>query len=212
MQSVTLTVHEALCEIKTNTKRITSTITKSSFCTFNRATSTKLNGSDISVYEKEARSNYDSVIDLIKRTEAMKAAISLSNASTHITVGGKTMTVAEGIYYLSHGVDDKKLLLKTLTDQLNVATAKIEAENGDKLDKKVENFVLTTFGSKEKANADDINSVTENYRKANSFVLIDPLNIREKIKALKDEIDAFEQSVDSALQVSNATTTITFEY
>ena len=212
MQSVTLTVHEALCEIKVNTKRIASTINKSSFCTFNRASSSKLNGSDISVYEKEAQSNYNSIVDLIKRTEAMKAAISLSNASTFITVGGRKMSVAEGIYYLSHGVDDKKQLLKVLTEQLVYATSKIEQENGDKLDKKVENFVITTFGSKEKADATEINQVTENYRRANSLVLIDPLNIREKIKSLQEEIDAFEKNIDSALQVSNATTTITFEY
>ena len=212
MQEVTMTIHEALCEVKVNAKRIASTINNSTFCTFNRATSNKINGTDVSVFEKEAKSNYDSIIDLIKRTDAIKAAINLSNASTYITVGDKRMTVAEGIYYLGYGVLEKKQLLETLTNQLTNSTAKIEVENGDRLDKKVENFIITTFGSKEKANSEDIISVSDNYRKANSLVLIDPINIREKIKLLKEEIDNFEKNIDSALQVSNATTMITFSY
>ena len=212
MQEVTMTIHEALCEVKVNAKRIASTINNSTFCTFNRATSNKINGTDVSVFEKEAKSNYDSIIDLIKRTDAIKAAINLSNASTYITVGDKRMTVAEGIYYLGYGVLEKKQLLETLTNQLINSTAKIEVENGDRLDKKVENFIITTFGSKEKANSEDIISVSDNYRKANSLVLIDPINIREKIKLLKEEIDNFEKNIDSALQVSNATTMITFSY
>ena len=43
-------------------------------------------------------------------------------------------------------------------------------------------------------------------------MLIDPLNIKEKIKKLADEITEFEAAVDSKIQIANATNEIEFEY
>ena len=52
----------------------------------------------------------------------------------------------------------------------------------------------------------------ENYLETNPIVLVDPLNLADKISALADEIDAFTLNVDTALAVINAKTIVTFSY
>ena len=50
------------------------------------------------------------------------------------------------------------------------------------------------------------------YKENNQYILIDPINIVPTISSLQSEIDAFEAKVDSAIQIANATNTITIEY
>ena len=212
MTHVKMTMHEALVEVKINSKRILQTIRDAQFCAANKQSATKINGAVIDDFKAAAKSNYQSICDLIARTNAIKAAISLSNAKTYITVAGKQMSVAEALYALTHGADDKKALLRTLVSQYTSAVEKVESENGEKLDKKVEAFITASFGNKDKTNAEDVVALSDKFRESNSYVLVDPIGIKDQIKALQDEIDAFESSVDSALQISNATTEIEFDY
>ena len=145
--------------------------------------------------------------------DAIKAAISKSNASTVINVGGKEMTVAEAIYQMKYGLKAKKSLLNTLQTQLNFVQMKLE-DAMKKSEKTLENTINTLYGNKEKTNVntDAIMDFRKKYMTENQPVLIDPINISKEINKLSLEIDAFELNVDSALQVSNATTTIEIEY
>jgi gamma-glutamyl phosphate reductase len=207
-----MTVHEALVEIKTNIRRISSAIMSTTFCFANRQNAKKVNGVDLDVFRKEVKSNFDSVLDLIRRTDAMKKAISLSNASTYVTVGDERMSVAEALYAMKDGCGDKERLIMQMTSQLTNARNLIESENGDKLDQKLENFINASYGSKDKINSSEIEALSETFRTNNSFVLIDPVNVSEQIKKLQAEVDKFRTNVDSALQISNATTFIEFDY
>ena len=211
-QHVKMTVHEALVEIKTNIRRISSTIMSTTFCAANRQNAKKINGVDLEAFKKEAKSNFDSILDLIRRTDALKKAISLSNASTYVTVGDERMSIAEALYALKKGCSDKENLIMQMTSQLTAAREIIEAENGDKLDKKLEEFINASYGSKDKINSSDVEALSEMFRNNNSFVLVDPINISEQIKKLQAEVDKFRNNVDSALQISNATTMIEFDY
>lgn len=211
-QHVKMTVHEALVEIKTNIRRISSAIMSTTFCTASRQNVKKVNGVDLDVFRKEVKSNFDSVLDLIRRTDAMKKAISLSNASTYVTVGDERMSVAEALYAMKDGCGDKERLIMQMTSQLTNARNLIESENGDKLDQKLENFINASYGSKDKINSAEIEALSETFRTNNSFVLIDPVNVSEQIKKLQAEVDKFRTNVDSALQISNATTFIEFDY
>lgn len=212
MEKVRMTVHEALCEVKTADKRIDKAIQEAKFLYVNRNSNTKIDGKDIDTVKSEIKSGYQKIRDLIRRTEAIKRAISLSNAQTLVTVSGKEMTVAEAIYSLQHGTDSKRQLLESMTKKYRDAQTSIELRNGSSLEERVDRFISSTFGSKDKANNEEIKLATETFMKQNSYSLIDPLNIVKEIEQLEEEISAFEVAVDSALQISNATTYIEFEY
>lgn len=208
----TMTVHEALCEIKVADSKVNSVLGKARFCAPNKASNTKLNGSSIADFTEAAKADFQRVKDIINRTEAIKAALNQSNSTTIIKVGDKEMTVAEGIYMMAHGMDAKKALLNLMKNQYSRALQTIQDENGDKLEGRLDRMIEQTYGSKEKANPEDIKTSTDLFIKQHQYELVDPLGIQEEIQKLEDEILDFQSNVDSALQISNATTNITIEW
>lgn len=208
----TMTVHEALCEVKVSDSKIKSVLMKARFCAPNKASNTKLDGSSISEFSEQAKADFQRITDYIRRTEAIKAALNKSNAETIIKVGATQMSVAEAIYMMAHGVDAKEKLLSALRSQYESSLKTIRTENGEKLDTRLDKFIEANYGSKDKADPELIKTQTEIFLKQNQYELIDPLKIQEKIQELDDEISDFKSNVDSALQISNATTQITIEW
>ena len=206
-----MTVHEALCEVKVADKRIEKAILECAFCEANKEISPKINGVTINEFEDDVKAKYQKINDLIKRNENIKKALSLSNAKTIVTVDGKKMSVAEAIYMMQYGIKHKEQLLLSMNRALNRAQQKIEAENGSRLEERLDKFIQATYGSKEKVSADELDKASKDFKARNEFKLVDPINIKEKITALMDDIDKFKSSVDAAIQISNATTFIEIE-
>ena len=206
-----LTVHEALCFIKVADKRIGDAIDNCAFCASNKESSPKVNGVPVKEFEDDVKAKYQSIQDLIKRTEKIKAALSLSNAATKVTVCGKEMTVAEAIYMMQYGILTKMNLLRSMESKLRAAQLVITSENGHKLDERLDKYIQSVYGSKEKITPEELDKASKDFKARNEYKLVDPLKIADKIEALKKEIDEFQAAVDSAIQISNATTYIEIE-
>lgn len=206
-----LTVHEALCFIKVADKRIGDAIDNCAFCASNKESSPKVNGVPVKEFEDDVKAKYQSIQDLIKRTEKIKAALSLSNAATKVTVCGKEMTVAEAIYMMQYGILTKMNLLRSMESKLRAAQLVITSENGHKLDERLDKYIQSVYGSKEKITPEELDKASKDFKARNEYKLVDPLKIADKIEELKKEIDEFQAAVDSAIQISNATTYIEIE-
>jgi hypothetical protein len=139
-----------------------------------------------------------------------------SNSKTIITVDGKEMSIAVAIYLMNNGMKSKKRLLENLKRQYITATREITIKNGEELDIRTDKHIESLYGANAKdsksVNHKDIEDAMEAFRKAQSYVLIDPLKVQDKIDKLSDELDKFQSHIDSAIQMSNATTNITIEY
>lgn len=213
MKTETMTVHEALSEIKVASKRITGTLMEMSVVTANRKNATKINGIEPEKFNAQAKADFQSITDLWKRLTAMKAAIATYNASQKITVGDKEYTIAEAIYMKEYGMPLKQTIVHTLNKQYQNAVNKVTVENSDsKLGATAERLAISTFGSKDKADSVEVEKFIATYKENNQHVLIDPINIKAVITEFQSEIDAFEAKVDSAIQIANATHIITIEY
>lgn len=213
MTTETMTIHEGLSTLKTLNKRIEKEIRGSIFVVSNKHSNTKISGKSIEEYSDGIKAQYQSVTDMIKRREALKRAITLSNAVTKITINGTEMTVAEAIEYKNTGIDFKKSLLDDITEQYSDVTSEVNNNNGDRLEAKADDYVQRMFGNKESGTDHTvISKAKQEFITNNTLDLIDPLNLSKVIAELKDEIDAFESKVDSAISVSNALTTIEFQY
>ena len=95
---------------------------------------------------------------------------------------------------------------------LDTATRRVEQANGDELNRRAENFAASMFGSKDKADAKEFNGTIEEYKENHTLEIFDPLGIRKIITDLEKEISDFDASVDAAIQVANATTTLEIAY
>lgn len=213
MQKEVMTVHKALAELKIMDDRIISAINSGTFCVANKHSNEKIKGVPVDEYKGVMQGYYDKATDLIKRRNAIKRAVVLSNATTKVTINGLEYTVAEAIEMKNHGVEFDEKMLDVLNKQYNKAQSEIRKQNGDDLEKRAEQYVIGIYGSKEgKTNTDDFEKTKKDFITANSYELVDPIKILDKINALEECIASFKAEVDAALSVSNATTEITIEY
>lgn len=213
MTTETMTVHKALSELKIIGNRIEDAINESVFVRANKHSNEKINGVSIQEFSNQIKSGWKKVDDLIRRRNAIKKAVDLSNAIIKVKIGNDEMTVAEAIAMKNSGIIYKQQLLAVLKNQYINAVKITEKENGEELQQKAENYVIGLFGNKEgKTNNDEIEKTKQQFIKSNTYELIDPISIKDKIDVLEKEIYEFTTEVDSELSTSNAITEITIVY
>lgn len=213
MTTETMTIHKALAELKILESRIMKTVGDGTYCVANKHSNEKINGVSIEDYKKVMQSVYDKAVDLITRYKTIKKAVTLSNAETVVKIGEEEYTVAEAIWMKNHGVEFDELLLNELREQYNKAQAKILKQNGNDLEQRAEQYVVGIYGSKEgKTNTDDFEKTKQDFITSQTFELVDPIGILEKIEVLEEKISTFKAEVDAALSTSNALTVIEVNY
>ena len=213
MTTETMTVHKALAELKILDGRIKKEIQNGSYCAANKHSNEKINGIPIEDFRKTVQGTYDKVTDLINRRKAIKKAVVLSNAKTTVKIADTEYTVAEAIEMKNHGIEFEAMLINVMDMQYKQAQVEVNRQNGNNLEERADQYVTAIYGQKEgKTNSADIDKVRKDFLEANSYEIVDPINVQDKVDALRQKIDAFMADVDSALSVSNALTKITIEY
>ena len=209
-----MTVHKALCELKMLDKRINESIMTAEFCRANKHSNTKIDGGTIAEYEAAAVSKYQSTMDMIIRRDAIKRAVVASNAATEVTIGGNRYTVADAVELRRHGLSYRRTLLQAMTLQLKRVRSTIEQKNGEELTRAADKMVEVYYGRQTdvKAITEEMKATREKFIEDNTYELLDPIHVENRIRELDKEITAFETEVDSALSVSNAVTEITVSY
>lgn len=209
-----MNVHKALCELKTLDKRITDGINAQPFVFANKHSNTKVLGVPVAEMCESIKTSYQSVGDLMKRRDAIKRAVVHSNSVAKVTVAGKEYTVAEAIEMKNHGIPAKQLLIRKLTSDLLQARSTAERANGDDLERRAVDYISRIYSSTDLKNgmSDEITKSKEDFIKAQTMEIVDPIGVEKIIKDMSDEVNAFVVDIDSQLSVSNATTTIEVEY
>lgn len=209
-----MTVHKALCELKMLDKRINESIMTAEFCRANKHSNVKIDGWTIEEYEAAAVSKYQSTMDMIIRRDAIKRAVVASNAVTEVTIGGNRYTVADAVELRRHGLSYRRTLLQAMTLQLKRVRSTIEQKNGEELTRAADKMVEVYYGRQTdvKAITEEMKATREKFIEDNTYELLDPIHVENRIRELDKEITAFETEVDSALSVSNAVTEITVSY
>ena len=213
MAKETMTVHKALAELKILRDRISDKISNAEFVVVNKHSNPKIKGKTLSEVAGKMEADYQSIRTLINRREAIKRAVIKSNALTEVEIGGKKYTVAEAIDMKANGTVYLNDLANQLQTQYAYAARKAEAENGERLDARADEYVKSLYsGSELKNMSDEISKVRDTFIATQTLDIVDPINAAKEAEKIKDEIAAFLADVDSALSVSNALTTITVEY
>ena len=217
MTNEKMTVHKALAELKTMDDRISKAIRSTTYVLAVKHSAEKINGVKVKDFKDQMQSGYQKVTDLIKRRDAMKRAVVLSNAVTKVQIGDKSLTVAEAIEAKNHGMEFKSELLRAMSNAYTQAQSELTRNGGEALEKKAEQYVLAVIAAQPKdskmaVDSEAMKALRKDYITNNTYDLIDPIGVVSMMDALNDEILAFETEVDAALSVSNAVTVIEFEY
>ena len=213
MTTEKMTIHKALCELKTLDARIKKAIEGSVYAFANKHSNTKVSGLSVSDYCAEIKSAYQSATDLITRRDAIKRAVVLSNATTKVTVGGNEYTIAEAIETKNHGIPFRQTLLNKLRNDSIRAPREADNNNGDVLEMRADEYIRSLYANADMKNlSDEVKKMRADFMASQVMEIVDPIGITAEIERLEAEINAFAVEVDAALSVSNALTEITVEY
>lgn len=165
-------------------------------------------------FEKEARSFYQQIIDLIHWYDKVDQAILRSNAETIIETSYGTMSIANALAlrsrlscsnaYDSDSNFEGNLMMK-LQEELNEKIRVMEQKNKG-LQNTAETMRLSILGKDTKTKDETPLKVVDVYVQENTTELIDPLNVRKKIDELNERRETILNELDTKIKVSNATT------
>ena len=213
MTTETMNIHQALVELKTLDKRIESAANDGAWVIANKHSNSKISGIDVKDYVENTKSRYQKVTSLIARAEAIKRAVVNSNAVTKVTIAGREYTVAEAIEMKNHGIERKRSLVVKLNQDYTMAKAAADRANGAELERRADEYIRTMIGNTDvKGMTEEVKRMREDFIKAQTVELVDPIGVLKQIEQLSEEIAAFEANVDAALSVSNALTIIEVSY
>ena len=213
MVQETMTVHKALAELKVLDKRIGNETNNATFSIANKHSNMVVLGLPIADFANKAKSDLSSIRTLINRRNAIKRAVTRSNATTMVSICGVEYTVAEAIDMKNVGMDHIDRLRQVIEMQYADAQAKAVRENGERLEQRADTYVQSLFQGTDKKNiSDEAKKVREDFITSQTIEVLDPIDSKTLASNLRDYVDGFMSEVDSALSVSNALTTITVEY
>jgi hypothetical protein len=205
-----MSIHRALAELKTLDKRIQRGVAEK-FVAMQIGQEAPRGYKELKDFTSQAEASYQSAKALIERRNAIKCAITASNAATIVVIAGKEMTVASAIDRRDTGLQYDKALLASLRRQLQAVEMEIERERQD-VERRLEQRIQSDLGSKDrKTNADEVENITKAFLKRYKPDMVDPVKIKDEIKRLTDEIEQFEMEVDFTLSESNTQTLIEIE-
>lgn len=213
MTTETMTVHKALCELKTLDARIVKAMQQKPFVFSNKHANRKISGISVDEYSGEVKAVYQSTKDLMARRDAIKRAVTLKNATTNITIGGVVYTVAEAIEMKNHGIPLKQELLRKMDVDNRKARMDADASNGDRLEARADEYVKSLYGNVDiKGASEEVKKTRGDFIAAQTVEVVDPISIEDEMKRLDEEINSFTVEIDSALSVSNALTKLEVTY
>lgn len=208
-----MTAHKALSELKVLDARIAKEVDSATFCVANKHSNTVVRGVPIADFSNQAKDSLKGIMTLISRRTAIKRALTRSNASTKVSIGGKEYTVAEAIDMKNVGVEYLNTLCLRLEQQFNSARNAADRENGDKLEQRADTYIQSLYQNADKKNlSEEVRKVREDFMTAQTVEVLDPVNAAKVVAELRDEIDAFMSEVDSQISVANALTTFEVKY
>ena len=215
MNKYRMTVHEALSELKVLGSRIEKELASNAYILCNKHANTKIDGVTIADANEQMKASLQRVTDLINRRNAIKRAVTISNATTNVTLSKDngstiTMTVAELIEYRNVGITYLEKLLNTLSTQYNAVISSVKRHN-DSICSDADRYVTQLFGNKDGLSEDVIENTRKAYIDVNTYDTLDPNKVLAKISELQAELDFYNTKVDAALSTSNAITVIEFE-
>lgn len=200
---MTMTITRGLKEITLLEKKIIKLIKKTNFVAYRKRSGKIEEHIEDKDFHNDTKAAYASIESLIDRKRIIKRKILESNAITKVKINDLQMTVADAIEF-KESIKLEKELLKKFKERYQITVCRVEEEN-ETMNERLDIILNQNFN---KDNVKTVKIISEEFKNTNEHILIDPLNINEKINELDNFIDKFESEVDFVLSESNALMTI----
>jgi hypothetical protein len=210
MKKETMSVHRALAELKLIDNKISTEINKAKFAGVKRKASDSINSMSVKDFKQKSLSSLQAIKDLIKRRDAIKSAVVLSNATTKVKVGDKEFTVAEAIDK-KNTIENTVDLISELKRAYNQNHLVVENFN-EQLNDEALNYFKQITENKDKLNDNAFKALVGAYKEEREKEVVAGFDVLKEQEELADELNEFLTNVDYILSESNTETKITIEY
>ena len=200
-----ITITEALSKLKLIKARIEKETNNAVFVTSIKKGTIPNGFNDISLFEAKAKSQYQSIKDLIEQRNKIKAGIVASNAVTKVTINQIEYTVAEAIER-KNSIAFEKSLLNKMNSLYSNSLAMTEKQNM-LAQSKLDGLLETSLG-KDKSDPAAIKPISDNFWASNQWINVDPLGLAKQIEDLGNSIQGFLSEIDIRLTIVNSTSSI----
>lgn len=209
METTKMTIHRGLAELKLIDARIKKQIEQMIPCGIKQKDKKVNNVTEEVEFNKNAQSNYDSILALIDRKNKIKCAIVKRNTEVEVTIGEKKMTIADAINFKTLVIFKKELIASMRKDYKKVLSDMNKMN--DNVEQNLQKILEVTFGKDNvKVGSSDIENVKKPFMEQNQWILVDPLTVVSTCDEMEKEVMTFETEVDAILSEINAITTIEF--
>lgn len=212
----TMVTCDALDERDFLVQKINSAIADAQFVGSKRKKDGKVGAVSVDEFRKNAKSDWDSITDMIERFRRLNKAIIQANATEVVKLrSGMEMTRAEAIGLRNSlrgvGVSDMSGdLINHFDTQFDTATIEVKA-----LDKKAADALegyknnMTSRDTNRKLDEDEV-ATCEKMADGLHGELVIADGLKESFDKFKENYETMVRELDSAIKVSNATTSIEF--
>lgn len=168
---------------------------------------TRTSGVSLETFEQNQLKAFQSLNDLIKRRERLKALVIKSNAATTVNFLGETITVAEAIERKSSLELKGQVLTHLRAYRSNAETVKNSLNA--RLDESIEKQLNTLFGNdKGKVDQASVEAVQNTLRDRQEASIVGLENLDKQIETLYNQVQAEQVELDFLLSEINAKTEI----
>ena len=208
----TLSITRVMASLKSLDIRLTQAINSGPYLALSKgSTAPALQNStyaSVATFEAAAKANYDSIVKLMDNRNKLRSALTQSNATVKVTVGGVERSIAETLEYRRSIVPVMTSFIDLLKSQLRAFT--LQKDNADKqLEDTIERqgTAMTGQGTT-KADPLFLESLRRQLESNLKVNLVDPLGLSAVIEKHQKELDNFLLEVDYGRAEINATTTL----
>lgn len=203
----TMTVTRALAELKLLDSRIHKAFQESMFIAITTGKKPVIGYEKNEDFSEKVKSKYQSIRDLIERRKKIKSAIVKSNAENKVIIGEVEYSVAEAIER-KNAIQYEQALLSKLRQDYSNAVRKFEQEE-ERVKERLDKHLESIFGRDVKIEKGAQKEESDIFLERNEPKLIDPLNLKDEIERLENEINNFLLNVDFVLSEANSLNKIT---
>jgi hypothetical protein len=205
-----MSIQRGLSELKLLDKRINNAMSGAKLISVRVGEKPVIGYKDDEDFSVQANAKIDSITDLIKRRDAIKGAIVVANATTPVKVGDETMTIATAIER-KDSIVHLKNLHNLLRNQYVTALNEYQRKD-DSFKANLDKHLETLYGKEGKAKGLENRDALKPFLDMNEPHLVDPLQLKQVMDKLQEQIDVFESECDLSLSEVNVKTDITVEY
>lgn len=201
-QSISL--HRALAMRKMTKKRLLDAIENTKFITLATGQSKKTReGEIIEEFEANASATYQRIIALVSNYGKLSRRIALANVGKTTEIIGGEPTVSDVMIQQQRDKFSERIL-EVFKTQYSSAKRNVDCSN-ESLSERIDKFLASMGGGeKNKLSADDVDKLSETFRRQNELRLVDPLKLIALIPEAEKKLEESKAEVDSLLDELNA--------